>query len=400
MIYPEPHAEETRRLQALDEYAILDTPKEQAYDDLTAIAAKIFQTPISLVSLLDKNRQWFKSNHGLNVRETPKEYAFCAHAINSTEEIFIVPDSRKDPRFSENPIVNGEPHVIFYAGVPLYDDNNLPLGTLCVIDNKPRQLSSEEMSALKALANQVLILLKNRKLTKELNDSIQKLSERNNDLAQFANVAAHDLKSPLINISAISQYLSNNYASRLDEEGKTLISLIQRSADTLRSLIDDTLNYYKDEHKIRREAVFINLEEFYHQIFELFNHNQSISLKLITSVKQIRLNSTILSQIMINLISNAIRYNDKKNIVVHIGVIDRGEFLEFYVKDNGPGINEDLHQKVFELFSVGIPHDNDGRKGKGIGLATVKKLVELLEGKIWLENGKENGCKFIFQIRK
>ncbi|SFE73378.1 PAS domain-containing protein [Spirosoma endophyticum] len=163
--------EENNRLDALDSYDILDTLPEQEYDELTQLASQICQTPIALISLVDDKRQWFKSNHGLTVRETPRAYSFCAHAIINPSETLIVPDSREDSRFAQNPLVTGDPYVIFYAGVPLVDENGFALGSLCVIDNTPKQLSQAQLSALKILAKQVVNLLTLRKQNKALKEN-------------------------------------------------------------------------------------------------------------------------------------------------------------------------------------------------------------------------------------
>lgn len=152
----------SQRLEALRDFAIMDTPPEQTYDDLTYLASCICRTPISLISLLDQKRQWFKSSQGLDATETPIEQAFCAHAVQRSG-IFEVQDATKDERFAANPLVTGVPHIRFYAGVPLVSQKEIPLGTLCVIDHSPRTLDEEQRQALRALARQVIVQLELRR---------------------------------------------------------------------------------------------------------------------------------------------------------------------------------------------------------------------------------------------
>lgn len=156
---PSNHPKEAERLQALKDLSILDTVAEKEFDEITLIASLICDAPIALISLVDDKRQWFKSKVGLSVSETPRELAFCSHAILQ-DDVFVIPDSRKDNRFSDNPLVTGEPHVLFYAGAPLLDPNShLPIGTICVIDHKPRTITEKQMKGLKALSGQITKLL-------------------------------------------------------------------------------------------------------------------------------------------------------------------------------------------------------------------------------------------------
>ena len=154
---------ETGRLKALREYDVLDTPAEQAYDDIVGLAAYICETPTALVSLIDRDRQWFKARTGLNATQTPRDEAFCAHAILQPGQVMVVPDALRDERFDTNPLVTGEPNIRFYAGAPLITPTGEVLGTLCVIDSKPRQLSAEQAEVLRSLARQVMAQLEMRR---------------------------------------------------------------------------------------------------------------------------------------------------------------------------------------------------------------------------------------------
>jgi len=189
MITPKIPANEQERLQALYEYDILDTMPDKDFDYLTMIASQICDTPISLVTIIDESRQWFKSNYGIDVRETDRIYSFCAHAINTPQTIMVVPDSRLDERFADNPFVTDKPNAVFYAGVPLVTENGFALGTLCVIDNKPRTLKEEQFEALRALSNQVVKLLELRKKNKELIETMEALEKSMDLYAQTSHVA-------------------------------------------------------------------------------------------------------------------------------------------------------------------------------------------------------------------
>jgi len=165
---------ETQRLEALREYRILDTAAEQAYDDITALAAYLCHVPIATISLVDESRQWFKSRLGLNQKETPRDIAFCAHAILQTEPM-IVRDAVKDARFADSSLVTRSPHIRFYAGFPLSSPEGFTLGTLCAIDRKPRQLSAEQKKAMRALSRQVMALLELRRVSSRMAEALDKV---------------------------------------------------------------------------------------------------------------------------------------------------------------------------------------------------------------------------------
>jgi len=164
---------EAERLEALRSYHVLDTAPEQTYDDLTTLAAHICRVPIALISLVDESRQWFKSKTGLQQpQETSREVAFCAHAILQQEPL-IVRDATKDKRFADSALVTGEPYIRFYTGFPLMNAEGLALGTLCVIDHRPRTLTAAQQNALQALSRQAMALLELRRVSARLAEALE-----------------------------------------------------------------------------------------------------------------------------------------------------------------------------------------------------------------------------------
>jgi GAF domain-containing protein len=186
MIAPLPK-NEAARLEALRQYDILDTDAEEVFDDLARLAAYVCQTPIAVISLVDKDRQWFKARVGLGLSETSRDCAFCAYAILQGTPM-IVPDAMADERFADNPLVTSEPHIRLYAGAPLITPEGFRLGTLCVIDRVPRQLDTEQVAALRMLGNQVMAQLDARRdlaaMTRSLNDHRHKEQELTQQVQQ------------------------------------------------------------------------------------------------------------------------------------------------------------------------------------------------------------------------
>ena len=158
---------EKKRIAVLWQYDVLDTVPETMFDDLTELAASICEVPIALISLVDEDRQWFKSTVGLTVKQTSRDISFCAHAILQ-KKLFIVPDATKDVRFKNNPLVTGARKIRFYAGFPLTTPTGHALGTLCVLDKKPRQLRPEQKRALQILARHIMSQLEMRRRIREL----------------------------------------------------------------------------------------------------------------------------------------------------------------------------------------------------------------------------------------
>jgi len=258
MVSPSYPSNENARLRELLSLEILDTPPEIEYDEITELASKICEVPVSLISLIDKDRQWFKSTYGINAKETPRDIAICAHAIKSPKQIFEIRNSILDYRFHDNPLVVKEPHVIFYAGIPLISSQGHAMGTLCVIDHKPNKLNEFQKKALKTLSYQVSKSLELRKNKLELEIRKERIKERKFTLTEIAQLISYDLKSPINNVIGLSEVLydSDPPSPELVKELSRLISL---SAYKLKGLIDDVLTYAASENSPSE----INISSFY-----------------------------------------------------------------------------------------------------------------------------------------
>ena len=185
------------RVAALQKYAILDSEPEQAFDDLTMLASYVCKTPIALISLIDENRQWFKSKVGISATETTRDIAFCSTAIQQPD-VFVVPDAMQDERFRSNPLVVSEPNIRFYAGAPLINEDGHALGTLCVIDRTPRELGADQEMALKALTRLVLMQMEFRRnlilLKEALSDRTREEHERERELRKVQDTLMRVLR--------------------------------------------------------------------------------------------------------------------------------------------------------------------------------------------------------------
>ncbi len=401
MITPKIPEEDVKRVEALKAYSILDTLPEQEYDDITLLASQICNTPVSLISLIDDNRQWFKSHHGLDATETPRDIAFCAHAINEQDQLFIVNDSRKDVRFHDNPLVTGDPHVIFYTGMPLVSADGYSLGTLCVIDHQPRNLDESQIKALKALSGQIVRLFELRRKSLKLEATVSELAMQNKVLEKFAGIAAHDIKSPLSIIVMMSELFEKQYAGQLDETGKELLKMIGSSSLKLIQLIDGILHYSRQSGVLQADKQDLCLNRLIDELIPLVDSNREVQIQIFPD-KDIWIysNKIALEQIFLNLLTNSIKYNKHVNPVISIFIEEDNLVTKINVADNGPGVRIEDRDRIFEIFETGGEVDKFGESGNGIGLATVKTLVKGLGGGIRLVPGTKEGANFEFTIKK
>ncbi len=400
MIKPEIPANEDQRIESLNSYEILDTLPEKDYDEITQLASQICNTPISLISLIDPERQWFKSHHGLGATETPRELAFCAHAIMDPDQIFVVNDAYKDVRFSDNPLVTGNPNVVFYTGIPLVNPDGFTLGTLCTIDHKPRELSQSQISSLKILAHTVVNLMELRKSNIALLKTKRELEARNSELENFAYIISHDIKSPLINIMSFTGLLKSDYYESFDENGIKYLDYLQQSSEKLNAMVDGLLSYYRGERLLATKNEVFKIIDLVQSLIPLLSKSENFKINYPESKKTIKGNKVVLEHILLNLFNNSIKYNDKEVILIDFSFQDDNEYYYFSVADNGRGIAKEHLGKIFNLFAnLGIK-DRFGNKGTGIGLTAVKKFIEALGGTITISSEVGKGTTINFSIKK
>jgi signal transduction histidine kinase len=398
MIFPKFPDNEKERIAELKKYNLLDTLSENDFDNITALIAAICEVPISLITLLDSDRNFFKSHFGLDFNQSPRNISFCGHAILQEEEIFIVEDSTKDERFKDNPLVT-EMKAIFYAGVPLVSNNGFKLGSLCVFDHKPRKLSKVQITSLKALAKQVVILFELRKKNKLLTEFQKELQQRNERLVKFAHVVSHDLKSPLANITSLTRLLREENIQNLSEDSNTYLNYIEESSLTLKNYINGILKFYKADELIDAQKQDVEPKKLFEEISEILM-TDDIVFKFPTEGVLKNVNKAALSQIFLNLVDNSLKYNLNQQRLVSITYSEEPDFHKFSIKDNGMGIDLGVQEEIFTLFKTTGIKDRDGKEGTGIGLATVKSLVSKLGGTIFLESEPGKGSIFTFTIQK
>ncbi|MEO7425397.1 MAG: ATP-binding protein [Fibrobacteria bacterium] len=387
---------EIERIRALHDLGILDTEPEFHYDEITELAAQICETPISLVSLLDKDRQWFKSRHGLDAQQSPRDIAFCAHTILGGNP-FEVEDSRLDPRFQDNPAVTGAVPVIFYAGFPLDLGNGLNVGTLCVIDQKPKRLTDKQRRAMRCLASQVVAQLQLRRANRDLQKALIAKSS-------FLASMSHEIRTPMNGIVGITNMLIDKTR---DRETLDHLRIIRNCSDILVTLLNDILDFSKLESgKIRFESHAFSLEELTRNLLEILGpvaQGKGLRMKLGLGGKPDWLigDSTRLSQILLNLLGNAIKFTEAGEVSLNVAKrpADAGRIaLTFTVRDDGIGIPKPAQEKLFSSFHQADISTTRKFGGTGLGLVIVKGLVEGMGGTITLESEPGKGSTFGFTL--
>jgi signal transduction histidine kinase len=408
---------EEARLAALAAYGILDTPGDEAFDRYVRVASAILKVPIALVTLVDLNRQWFKSRIGVDLAQTDRSIAFCDHTIRS-DEVMVVRDAQLDERFLDNPLVVNEPHVRFYAGAPLVTPDGHRIGALCVIDQRPRDMSEAEVELLRDLAHMVVDTLELRRmghlsaqqaaeLARIAEESKQAQQEAERLLQQkslFIAAMAHELRTPLNAIIGFTDLIREDAANEISpERRREFIEIVNASGQHLLDLINDLL----DLSKLEAGRFDVNIEPLdvaataqqVHRMMAGLAKDSGLrfDLRVDPKLPPVMADMRAVKQILVNLTANAIKFTPKGGYVVIVAT-SQGGACRLYVSDTGRGIAPEDLKRVTEPYRQASSNKVQVDGGTGLGLAICQRLVQLLGSSLDIESSLGNGTTVSFAL--
>jgi signal transduction histidine kinase len=382
---------ETERLATLYGLNVLDSPPDKDFDDIVALAAAVCGVPMSLVSLIDTDRQWFKASVGTDLVETSRDLSFCAHAILG-RDLLVVPDARQDPRFADNPAVAREGGVRFYAGAPLVTTDGYALGTLCVVDSRPRRLDVEQLQALRALARQVTSQLELRRYAAALANTTARLQELERRKDELAALVGGELRAPLRLMDA---YLDG--LGRTGHHDLEAADLVGRAAAAhvrgLRDLLD---------HLLRMAEAGSGADSLHMREIDLTRLTQRAveAVRPIAATKQIWIlnqaggpslpiiaDPVRLEQVLMHLLFAAVKYTPSGGRVRVGTEIESGPAVRLDDMDLADGVRPDLFP---HLYYGAIANPSDAA-GPDRGLAVAKRILDAHHATVALSDRPGDG---------
>lgn len=386
---------EMARLSTLRQYRILDTINEATFDDLTRLAAQICGTPIALISLIDESRQWFKSKVGLDVDETPRDLAFCAHAILQPNSALIISDTLLDHRFATNPLVTFDPNIRFYAGVPLVTSQGHALGTLCVIDRVPRQLTKEQVQALHTLSRQVIAQL-------DLRLNLHKLERRTNDeRQQFENLISalsHHMRTPLLATRGTLRAMLGGAFGSINDTWRHVFENFYSSNEEILKLVEALLNVSRYTSKCGNlSCEIIDWKTIFTRAIKSSNNTSKkkceITYKIAPSLPTVCADEFEIQQVVQNLLDHAVlRSEHPGQITLEVAPLGFDK-IKVSVHHYGLEIAPQEKQKLHHFATAHNRHSE-----AELGFYLCRLIVEAHGGMIDVESSLSDGNTFWFTL--
>ncbi len=406
MIGPGLPSDEPRRLQRLRELALLDTAAEPLLDAFTTLACDVTGMPIALISLVDADRQWFKSAVGLpQGGETSREVSFCGHVVAGTDTLFEVPDARLDRRFHDNPLVTGDPGIRHYAGAPLTLPGGERIGTVCLIDRTPGQLSAEHRRFLEQLSATIVhvLLLRGQELDQRraLELALAQAERASRAKSDFLAAMSHEIRTPINGVLGLSRMLAS---SALPEREAGWVRTLDQCASTLLALVNGVLDLSKIEAgQMLLERTALDLRALAGELAGMFRFRAAecglgFVLDIDPALPQHVLGDPLrLRQVLTNLLGNAAKFTGagQFGLAVRQGP---GDTVSFDVHDTGPGIAPAVQQQLFRPYVQADASVARTHQGSGLGLAIVRELCHLMGGRVELRSTPGQGSVFTVHL--
>ena len=391
---PIPENEE-ERVKELKSFDILNTLPEDEFDALTGLAARLCDVPIALINFIDTREQFTKSCVGISAEYTPREQSICQYTI-LTDELFEIQDLQKDDRFKNRSYVKDEPHLQYYAGVPLKSSAGYAIGSLCIMDYEPNKLTETQINDLRLLADEVMARLKLRKRE----NSLKKVNAYKDRLMR---VVSHDIRSPLSGILGAAEFLDE---AELDSHEKSeLADLITESARQIQNIVNELLDaelvqFGKLKHNPDPNDISSIIKEIT-SLFKFMARNKRIELQYTMEgdIPDLLIDKHLYKRIISNLISNAIKFTPKGGeVAIECYYESDSGTLVTTVKDEGIGMSEDQLESLFSEKEEGGRPGTENESSYGLGMIIVKKLCDVCNAKIDVDSEVNKGTTFKVEI--
>ena len=382
---------ESIRLADLYQYNLLDTSAEDEFEDLVKLASRICNAPVSLISLLDANRQWFKARIGMDDAETPRDISFCSHGILS-DGPFIVPDATKDERFADNPMVKGHPGIRFYAGVPLTSPAGNNLGMLCVKDTVPRDLTPEQQEALIMLGKQAVKQMELRLKNLEL----ERMTEAQR---RIISIIAHDVRSPLSSIISLFRLYDNNIIGkeRLDD----FLQIAGTQLNGTLSLLENLVAWGKiqvEQTALVTEPPILKdeVQKVFTELTVQANLKENRLINLVPESLTVNMDENIIRFIIRNLLTNANKFTQNGHITVDAFAAENTVTIR--VTDTGVGMPAAMSERLFISKEKFSRNGTQKESGSGLGLVLIREFIEKARASISVESIEGQGSCFTIKL--
>lgn len=400
-------ANETARLQELYRMSVLDTQPDEEFNEIVEAASRICKVPISLISLIDHNRLWFKAKIGLDEPEMDRNIAFCSHTILG-DSIMEIKDAEMDARFVSNPLVNVDPHIRFYAGIPLKTSNGYNLGSLCVIDVVPRSLNADQIFTLDVLSKQIIKLFELRLLNIEIKAKnaivenqrkhLQELSDIQNKLL---SIIAHDVRSPMASFKSMLELKKSADLSSAEFDDYVLM---------LSDQIDSTLNLLSN--LVEWGGILLNKSniQFTSIHFQTLVTEMLKDLRLTSSLKNnllvnnvleniwVNADSNMLKFILRNILMNAIKFTESGTIEVN--AIEFNDRINIQITDSGIGMSKEISDHLFSTNRKSSRKGTNMEEGSGLGLILTREFARILGSQLSVKSEPNKGTIINFDLPK